>query len=53
MVDVQGVTSKITYKGMNGIPQRSVALVKVSNGQKTLIKDAVVDPDLVPAPIMP
>ena len=53
MVDVQGVTSNITYKGMMGIQQRSVALVKVSNGQKVLIKDAEVDPALIPAPIMP
>jgi len=48
--DVQGATSKITYAGSDRVPFRDVALVKVVDGKRTLIKMAKPDEKLVPAP---
>ena len=48
--NVQGATSKITYKGTSGVPIREVAIVRVSNGQRELVRQASPDAALVPAP---
>jgi len=52
LVDVQGATSKITYKGTMGMPVRQVSLIRVTDGQRELLGQPSPDPALVPAPRM-
>jgi branched-chain amino acid transport system substrate-binding protein len=48
--NVQGATGSITYKGMNRVPLRSVALNKVVGGAKTHVGDVQPAAADVPAP---
>ena len=48
--NVQGATGSITYKGMNRVPLRSVALNKVVGGAKTHVADVQPAAADVPAP---
>jgi branched-chain amino acid transport system substrate-binding protein len=48
--DVQVATGKMTYRGMNRIPLRSVALNKVQGGQKTFVATVTLAPLDIPAP---
>ncbi|MEA2782472.1 MAG: branched-chain amino acid transport system substrate-binding protein [Rhodospirillaceae bacterium] len=48
--DVQGATGKITYKGMNRIPLRSVALNRINSGKRVFVEVVVPDPKDVPKP---
>lgn len=48
--DVQGATGKATYKGTNGMPVKSIALLKVVDGKKELISFTAPDPALLPKP---
>lgn len=48
--NVQGATGSITYKGMNRVPLRSVALNKVSGGQKVHVADMQPEAADVPPP---
>lgn len=43
-------TGVISYKGMNRVPNRQVALVRVTNGKPEHIADIIPDPAKVPAP---
>ena len=52
LVDVQGATSKITYKGTTGMPVRQVSLVKVVGGKRELVGQPSPDPALIPKPRM-
>lgn len=52
LVNVQGVTSKITYKGTTGMPIRQVSLVQVHNGKPKLLGQPAPKASLVPAPRM-
>lgn len=49
---VQGATSKITYKGTDGMPVRQVSLVRVKNGARELVRQPSPDPALIPPPRM-
>jgi branched-chain amino acid transport system substrate-binding protein len=48
--DVEGATGKITYKGMNRVPLRSVTLNEIVKGQKVHLADVTPDPKDVPSP---
>lgn len=48
--NVQGATSKITYKGTNGVPIREVAIVRIEDGNRQLVRQASPDATLVPEP---
>ena len=48
LVDVQGATTKITYKGTSGIGYRAAALVRVHNGKKELIEMALPPRENIP-----
>ena len=50
--DVQGATSKITYKGTNGMPVRQVSMIRVKGGERELIGQPSPTPENVPAPRM-
>ncbi len=50
--DVQGATSKITYKGTTGMPVRQVSLVRVKGGERELVGQPAPDESLIPAPRM-
>jgi branched-chain amino acid transport system substrate-binding protein len=50
--DVQGATSKITYKGTTGMPVRQVSLVRVNNGERELVGQPSPDAALIPPPRM-
>lgn len=52
LVDVQGATSLITYKGTTGMPIRQVSLVRVKNAKRELVGQYMPDPALIPAPRM-
>jgi branched-chain amino acid transport system substrate-binding protein len=46
--DVPVATGTITYKGMDRVPLRSVALNRITNGQKVYVKDILPDSSDVP-----
>lgn len=48
--NVQGVTGPISYAGTQGMPLRSVALVRVENGARSLVSQGVPSAADVPAP---
>jgi branched-chain amino acid transport system substrate-binding protein len=48
--NVQGATSTITYKGTIGIPIRQVALIKIVQGQRQLVRQEAPDAALIPTP---
>lgn len=48
--NVQGATGSITYKGMNRVPLRVVALNKIVGGAKTHVADVQPPAEDVPAP---
>lgn len=48
--NVPGVTGPITFKGTNGMPLRSVALVRIEAGERALVKQGQPDPADIPAP---
>lgn len=50
--NVQGATSKITYKGTTGMPVRQVSLVRIKGGQRELVGQPSPDPALIPPPRM-
>jgi len=50
LVNVQGATGTITYKGTNGMPVKSIALMKVTDGKKELISIEVPDASKLPKP---
>lgn len=51
IVDFQGITgSRITLAGAHGIALRDVAVIRVENGRKTLVKMLRPEPGEVPAP---
>lgn len=50
--NVQGATSRITYKGTDGMPIREVSLIRVKDGKRELIGQFMPDPALIPAPRM-
>ena len=50
--DVQGATSKISYKGTMGMPVRQVSLIRVTDGKRELLGQPSPDPALVPEPRM-
>ncbi len=50
--NVEGVTSKITYKGTSGMPVRQVSLIRVKDGGRELVGQPSPTPSLVPAPRM-
>lgn len=50
--DVQGATSRITYKGTDGMPVRQVSLVRVKDGGRELVGQPAPDPALIPPPRM-
>lgn len=52
LVDVQGATSKITYKGTTGMPVRQVSLIRVKGGKRELVGQPSPDPALIPKPRM-
>lgn len=47
---LQITTGVISYKGMNRVPNRQVALVRVTNGKPEHVGDIIPDPKKVPAP---
>ncbi|WP_024899875.1 ABC transporter substrate-binding protein [Brucella rhizosphaerae] len=47
---VQGVTGAISYAGTQGMPKRSVALVRIEGGNRSLVSQGVPDAADVPAP---
>jgi branched-chain amino acid transport system substrate-binding protein len=49
LVDVQGATTKITYKGTNGVGYRAAALIRVHDGKKELIEMALPPREDIPA----
>lgn len=48
--NVEGVTGPITYKGTAGMPVRSISLVEVKSGQRSLVEAIVPEAEKVPAP---
>lgn len=50
--NVQGATSKITYKGTTGMPVREVSLIQVKDGKRVLVGQPSPTAELVPAPRM-
>lgn len=48
--NVEGVTGPITYKGTAGMPVRSISLVEVKGGQRSLVEAIVPEAEKVPAP---
>lgn len=48
--NLQGVTGPITYKGTNGMPLRSVSLVRIKAGDRDLVAQGQPDPADIPAP---
>ncbi|MBL4875197.1 MAG: ABC transporter substrate-binding protein [Cohaesibacteraceae bacterium] len=50
--NVQGATSKITYKGTTGMPVREVTLIRVKAGARELVGQPAPDASLIPAPRM-
>ena len=48
--NVEGVTGSITYAGTQGMPLRSVALVRIEGGNRSLVSQGVPDAADVPAP---
>lgn len=48
--NVEGVTGAITYAGTMGMPLRSVSLVRITGGNRELVKQGVPDAADVPAP---
>ncbi len=50
--NVQGATSKITYKGTSGMPVRQVSLIQVKDGKRVLVGQPAPTAELVPAPRM-
>lgn len=50
--NVQGATSKITYKGTQGMPVREVSLIRVKAGKRELVGQPSPDASLIPAPRM-
>lgn len=50
--NVDGVTSKITYKGTTGMPVRQVTLIRVKDGGRELVGQPSPTASLVPAPRM-
>src|SRR3989338_6768181 len=48
--NLQGVTGPITYKGTNGMPLRSVSLVRIKAGDRDLVIQGQPDPADIPAP---
>ena len=50
LADVPVATGKITYRGLNRVPLRAVALNKIANGQKAYVDTVILAPDEVPAP---
>lgn len=50
LVDVEGVTGKITYKDQNRIPLKTVYLVKVEGGKFVLLKKGTPAATDIPAP---
>ncbi len=50
--NVQGATSKITYKGTTGMPVRQVSLIRVKVGKRELVGQPSPTASLVPAPRM-
>ena len=48
--NVPGVTGPITFKGTSGMPLRSVALVRITAGERELVKQGQPDPADIPAP---
>ena len=47
---VQGVTGAITYAGTKGLPLRSVSLVRIDGGKRSLVSQGVPNAADVPAP---
>ncbi|MBN8954498.1 MULTISPECIES: ABC transporter substrate-binding protein [unclassified Rhizobium] len=47
---VQGVTGAITYAGTKGMPLRSVSLVRIDGGKRSLVSQGVPNAADVPAP---
>lgn len=48
--DVPGITGLITYAGTNGIPQRTVYIVQLHDGEKELVLSGIPDPSQLPQP---
>jgi branched-chain amino acid transport system substrate-binding protein len=48
--NVAGATGALTYKGTNGMPVKSIALLKVVDGKKELISNTVPDAAALPKP---
>lgn len=48
--NVEGVTGPITYKGTAGMPVRSISLVEVKGGARSLVEAVVPEAAKVPAP---
>ena len=47
---IEGATGTITYKGTNGMPVKSIALIKVVDGKKELISVTVPEAAALPRP---
>ena len=47
---VEGVTGKISYVGTQGMPLRSVSLVRIEGGNRSLVSQGVPAAADVPAP---
>lgn len=50
--NVRGATSRITYKGTDGMPVREVTLIRVQDGDRELVGQPSPDAGLIPAPRM-
>ena len=48
--NIQGATSRITYRGTEGMPVRQVSLVRVRGGERELVGQPAPRADLIPAP---
>lgn len=48
--NIQGATSKISYKGTDGMPVRQISLVRVRGGKRELVGQPAPRADLIPAP---
>ncbi|MGE0008373.1 MAG: ABC transporter substrate-binding protein [Parvibaculaceae bacterium] len=48
--DVPIATGKITYRGLNRVPLRAVALNRIEDGKKTYVDTVILAPDEIPAP---
>ena len=48
--NVEGVTGKISYAGTQGMPLRSVSLVRIEGGNRSLVSQGVPAAEDVPAP---